>query len=253
LKAALRAAFLSYGEDMKFNSDDRDILIDLLYEDRRLGFIKKRLGEIPVHLDELRREGSKTEARQQERVEQGLELGRTIDRHELEIKSLQAKLEGLLIRQKQVVSVEAMEAGERDITTIRDQMDQLEGRVLEKIEAQEIMQRENHLRLGVDRAAETDLLGEANDLENEILESTQAALSGEVARDKLLQQLSETTRRYYERVFKSHGHYSLASINEDSCGGCGENLPPQQIIDTRKSGNIYPCQGCGRLVLWVKK
>ncbi|MEE9555150.1 MAG: C4-type zinc ribbon domain-containing protein [candidate division Zixibacteria bacterium] len=55
----------------------------------------------------------------------------------------------------------------------------------------------------------------------------------------------------YERVRKGKGGLVVVPIRKKACGGCFKQIPPQRIQEIRRGDRIFPCESCGRIVIWT--
>lgn len=67
-------------------------------------------------------------------------------------------------------------------------------------------------------------------------------------REKLLVRISKDYLSKYEKIRNARGR-AIVPFRKDSCGGCGNRIPPQHIIEIRRNDKMYVCQHCGRIVV----
>jgi predicted nucleic acid-binding Zn-ribbon protein len=229
-----------------------DFLLNLHRADLAWLDLDRRLKEFPVQIrsleEEIARLGSSGDAKDQ----QLRDLEHSIRRMEQDLQQKTAKLNDLRVREGAVQSLKALEAGESEIAQVERSIGVVEDRLLEKIESKEILERELSLRAPEDETALERLQGEIEALRSEERECRLRLEAVESERQRSLAALDERTRRRYERVAGSFPHNGLAAVAGGACGGCGETLPPQELLDIKQKRELQYCQGCGRLVLWVE-
>ena len=67
-------------------------------------------------------------------------------------------------------------------------------------------------------------------------------------REKLLVRISKDNLYKYENIRSARGK-AVVPFRKHSCGGCGNRIPPQHIIEIRRDDKLYVCQHCGRIVV----
>jgi predicted nucleic acid-binding Zn-ribbon protein len=117
------------------------------------------------------------------------------------------------------------------------------------------------------REAKTDKIAAAS--ERERLEGENTRLQQDldsIARE--LVRLQETRARIssridgvvlaqYERISRVRQGKAVVpakqgvSFGKDHCGGCFSNLPPQLLMEIRKSEQLITCYNCGRILVWM--
>ena len=231
---------------------EESLLAQICRMDHRLGQLERRLAEIPGALDALRAAGVAGGKHAQLRQDQIDELALSMRRLEQDAQFEREKLRKLELRQQKVSSLEAMQAGEHEMATLRRSIASTEERLLEKLEAQEILEREADLRAAAENEEVKALRREADELALELERSRSMRDQLGKERASLLAELPAPLRRRYDRVFTVHGHHSLVALRDGACGGCGAKLPPQIVLELRSQARIESCQDCGRLILWVE-
>lgn len=67
-------------------------------------------------------------------------------------------------------------------------------------------------------------------------------------REKLLVRINKDDLYKYDKIRSARGK-AVVAFRKHSCGGCGNRIPPQHIIEIRRDDKIYICQHCGRIVV----
>jgi hypothetical protein len=67
-------------------------------------------------------------------------------------------------------------------------------------------------------------------------------------REKLLVRINKDFLYKYEMIRSARGK-AVVPFRKHSCGGCGNRIPPQHIIEIRRDDMLYVCQHCGRIVV----
>lgn len=75
-----------------------------------------------------------------------------------------------------------------------------------------------------------------------------AALSTE--RPKILAEINPALVKRYERVAEKHRDIAVTRVEEEHCGACRQQLPPQVAVEVRKNDQFLTCQACGRILIY---
>jgi uncharacterized protein len=67
-------------------------------------------------------------------------------------------------------------------------------------------------------------------------------------REKLLNKINKDYISKYNLIRSARGK-AIVAVRKNSCGGCGNRIPPQHIIELRRNDKMYICQHCGRIVV----
>ena len=71
------------------------------------------------------------------------------------------------------------------------------------------------------------------------------------AREVCASKIDERTMTAYNTIRKSvRNHLAVVSVfNNDSCGGCFNQIPPQRLIDIASNKKMIICEYCGRILV----
>jgi len=80
-------------------------------------------------------------------------------------------------------------------------------------------------------------------------------LGGELAvrtdeRLRIAMRVDASLLRRYEGIMRSKGDCALAEVSDGACSGCYKSLPPQTVIEVKRSSRFIECDGCGRILYW---
>ncbi|MEW6060766.1 MAG: C4-type zinc ribbon domain-containing protein [Bacteroidota bacterium] len=67
-------------------------------------------------------------------------------------------------------------------------------------------------------------------------------------REKLIVRINKEHLSKYEKIRSARGK-AVVTVRKDSCGGCGNRIPPQHLIEIRRNDRMYVCQHCGRIIV----
>ena len=171
-------------------------------------------------------------------------------RHERTLEDLGAKLTGLQGKQLEIKTNEEYAALQHEIEFVRQEISETEDAVLRQLEEVEAM-----------RAALAEAEGRAASRAGEIDEKVRGlserlgrldeALA--VKRDERLRvamHIEKGLLRRYEGILSSKGDIAVAPVVDGACGGCYAQLPPQRVIEVKRSNRLLECDSCGRILYW---
>ena len=169
------------------------------------------------------------------------------DQKQLLLKSGEEKIEGLKTKLNQAAS-------NREYQALKDQIaaDQMAGSVLAD-EILEAMEKIDELTAHVDEqqkkiAAAKDDLAKAE----QTVRDQAGQLDAEITRLEADLREAESVlpaefRETYERLVKSKGQDAMAEVQGEFCGGCYQQLTPNNMSELHMARAIF-CRNCGRLV-----
>jgi hypothetical protein len=99
--------------------------------------------------------------------------------------------------------------------------------------------REERARRGAERAA---------------LEAKAKELSAEAERftrekPKLLAEINPALLKKYERLAAHHRDVAVTRVEDEHCGACRQQVPPQLAVEVRKGEQFITCPACGRILV----
>jgi len=169
------------------------------------------------------------------------------DQKQLQLKSAETKIRDLEAK------LNACKTN-REYQTLRDQVaaDRMASKVLED-EILEALERVDALKpavpaadVEIDKAkralagAQERAAAEAGRLESEV-----ARVRGELETQE--RTLADDVRERYERVVRSKGADGMAAVDDQTCGGCFQQITGNMLSELML-GRVVTCRGCGRLL-----
>lgn len=91
--------------------------------------------------------------------------------------------------------------------------------------------------------------------ERNTLQAKSAELATEVDRltrekPRILSEISPALLKRYERVADRFGDLAVTRVQDEHCGVCRQQLPPQVAVEVRKNDQFITCQACGRILVY---
>jgi len=227
-------------------------LLRLQKADRKVAELEKDLAELPEETQDVERRLS---AKQTEKTALDEEIERETVEHrsmERELEGNEAKIGEYNRKLTEVKTNREYSALQQEIGNIRDRNDELEEKVLLRMES-----------LDERKAKRKVLEQEVSVLEKE-REETRSRVEKEIGRvEELLRRAREERETaasvvdrallaQYERIRSGKGGVAVAKIERDACEVCYRAVPPQSIIEIKKLEKIITCEGCGRILVWAE-
>ncbi len=137
----------------------------------------------------------------------------------------------------------------KEISTLESQIGAEEERIL--ILMDEIEQAEKKAAVATETLAAERARRTA---ERSVLEARRKELAAEAERlaaekPKILSEISAPLLKRYERVEEHFRDRAVTRVDNDHCGVCGQQLPPQLAVEVRKSDQFITCPNCGRILV----
>ena len=165
-----------------------------------------------------------------------------------DIKDFEEKLKKYKTQQYQVRNnkeydaiTKEIEFAEESIKTLTKQFEDFENQMsIAKTELTELQNKltEQQMFLNERKSELAEVSKETEDEENKYTHE----------REKILVRISKDHLSKYEKIRSARGK-AVVAVRKNSCGGCGNRIPPQHIIEIRRNDTMYVCQHCGRIVI----
>ncbi len=143
-------------------------------------------------------------------------------------------------------------AVQHEIELTRERIDSLETEDLELMtELDEMGPRQKELKKNLKKTKtnnnseikETDIKFKSIESDIKVLDSK---------RTRALDDINSRALKAYNRLRKGKNGLAVSPIDpvKHSCRGCFKQLPPQKVLDVRRSNKIIFCENCGRILIW---
>jgi hypothetical protein len=117
--------------------------------------------------------------------------------------------------------------------------------LMDRIEAVEKTATERAATLKSERAAKVT---EKSRLESEAVRITAEAQRLSAEKPRLLAEISPALVKRYERLVP-HRDVVVTRVENDHCGACRQQIPPQLAVEVRKNDQFITCPACGRILV----
>lgn len=216
--------------------------------DRRIDGLTREIDGLPTHIASI--EAKLADHKQELEDTRGIlaENGREHRSLEGQVGDFKEKISKLQDQMNSARTNEQFRAFQHEIQFCKDQIDQLEERILDKMEQAEVLQ-ENVVKAEADLKVESKRVAEEVERAKARIASDREERDGQrEARRAVSTEIDPATLRTYERVRGARGTAVTAVIGE-SCGSCHVRLRPKILQDLRliKKG-VLTCESCGMIV-----
>lgn len=218
--------------------------------DQRIQTLTEEIDGLPKHVAAIQ---AKLSSHQQQLAEMQAQLSENAKEHrslEGQIGDFQGKIAKLQEQMNGAKTNEQFRAFQHEIQFCKDNISQLEERILDKMEQADGL-RENVAKAEAALKIETAKIAEEVELAKARIEADKSERAERQAeRDALSAQIQASTMRIYERVRQTRGT-AVAEVAEENCGACHVRLRPQFLQDLRRlEQGVLTCERCG-LILYV--
>jgi predicted nucleic acid-binding Zn-ribbon protein len=91
-------------------------------------------------------------------------------------------------------------------------------------------------------------LGEKKRLEAEIIRVQGESKKLAAEKPKILSEISPAYQKRYEKL-AAHRDMAVTRVDNDHCGACRQQIPPQLAVEVRKNDQFITCPACGRILV----
>lgn len=228
-----------------------EALLVLQDRDRRLIRLKAELEAVAPQRQLLQLKAAKTQAAFEEVRKRNVHIESERKRLELEVVTLQQRINKLRTEQQGTRSNDQYKAYQHQIETTEAEISRLDDQQIELMEQAEAVGRDvaEAAKVAAAQKAETDrqlvdlAAREANiRKDHETVTAERAGLAAKVDPAGLSR---------YERILKTKGDNALVGVHRVVCGGCHVKLPMQTFLHAKAQIDLTSCPNCGRLLYFT--
>lgn len=224
------------------------LLFQLQRVDTNLDDVEESKGDLPATVRGLEAQIAETTEvlnAKQASIDASVQARNTADN---DIKDFEEKLKRYKAQQYQVRNnkeydaiTKEIEFAEESVRNLTKQFEDFENRMsIAKTELNEVQERLTELQsvLSERQAELAEVSKETEEEERKFRHE----------REKLLVRIGKDILAKYAMIRSARGK-AVVPFRKESCGGCGNRIPPQHIIEIRRNDKVYVCQHCGRIVV----
>ncbi len=225
-------------------------LIKLQEIDHRLLEIKEFMGDLPLTVETLEKELDALETDNKAKEIRINEIDKESRHFEREIEGMNTKMVKYKDQLYLVKSNKEYDSLNYEIDHIKTNISESETQLLNIIEEKEKL--EEIIKLNIGKIESTITLLESNKIElNLAMDETQSEKSKlEKNRNNLFNSIEPIKLQAYEIIRQNRDGAGMESIIGNACGGCYSQLPPQTVIEIKKSIEIINCPSCSIMLFW---
>ena len=229
-----------------------DNLLIIQERDNQIAQCQRELNSIPIRKKET--ETWITQAREAlDQAKEALKAKQTaIKQLELEIESCRQQIVKFREQQYQIKSNVEFKALNNEIAHVQEKIRGLEDREIALMEQMEQAQAEITRRKADVEKDEDRIQEQLQNLEKRHTIIEQDIQRIQQDRNGLVTTVDPDWLSRYDYIMDHKKDVALVSIENNACGQCHMNLPPQVIHDTRKAEKIITCSFCGRILYWTR-
>lgn len=217
--------------------------------DNELTILHNKKSEIPKKIEGLISALTQEKKRREDSRHRLTELKKNYKLAEVDLKSIEEKIEKLSAQLYNAKSNEEYKAFLKEIETLKNNKATLEDQMVNLLEETEETEK---LIKSLDKeveVVETETKEHISRLNNEQARIESAVAEREGQQKKVIESLKKDFYAVYERIRKSKGGIAVVTINNERCGGCISPIPPQKILEINQKDRLHFCEYCGRIII----
>lgn len=230
--------------------EELELLLELQDMDLELNALKRRRDRLPGRIAELEEERNRLNAEVVSRQEEADERAKEHRHIERELEDQTARLESLRAKQITIKTNEEYAALQREIEFEQTRISESEEAILSLLEEQESLK----ARLSDAKESAEESSGridsEVSELKKKLGDLDQELQIKRDERGRVAMRVDEHLLDRYERTLKSKGDAAVVQVTDGTCSGCRMRLPPQMVIEVKRSTRLMECESCGRILYW---
>ena len=225
-------------------------LIKLQEIDQRLLEIKNFMGDLPFMVETQEKDVAAMKSDNDEKQSRITQIEKEMRHYEREIEGMNTQMEKYKEQLYLVKSNKEYDSLNHEIDHMKTNISDFETQLLNLIEEKEEL--EETIKIKTDKIEAIIVLLSSNKIElQSALDETQNEQKElEKNRSTLFKNIEPIKLNAYERIRKSREGAGMVSIIGQACSGCYSQLPPQTVIEIRKSADIITCPSCSIMLFW---
>ena len=225
-------------------------LIKLQGIDQRLLEIKDFMGDLPTTVENQENEMTTLESKNQNNQDRIKGIEKEMRHYESEIQDKSSKMEKYKDQLYLVKSNKEYDSLNNEIDHIKGEISESETNLMTRMEEKQELEEKIKLNLSKLETITESLSSNKDELQLAMAETQNEQTELEKNRNNLFKDIEPIELNTYERIRKAREGVGMVSIIEKACGGCYSQLPPQTIIEIKKSVDIITCPGCSVMLFW---
>ena len=225
-------------------------LIKLQGIDQRLLEIKDFMGDLPTTVENQENEMTTLESKNQNNQDRIKGIEKEMRHYESEIQDKSSKMEKYKDQLYLVKSNKEYDSLNNEIDHIKGEISEAETNLMTRMEEKQELEEGIKLNSNKLETITESLSSNKDELQLAMAETQNEQTELEKNRNNLFKDIEPIKLNTYERIRKAREGVGMVSIIEKACGGCYSQLPPQTIIEIKKSVDIITCPNCSVMLFW---
>lgn len=169
---------------------------------------------------------------------------------ESKIEELQSQIAKYSAQQLQTKKNDEYRAFENQIAAARKNISELETKVLELMDSEDLARKTYENSAKNDKESEKGYKERILSIDNLEKVHTQEIKDRKQKRKEFAEKVPAALRIRYERMFRNKGGHVLVGIDGGACGGCHIKLPQQAVLSCISEEADVTCINCGRMLYY---
>jgi len=225
-------------------------LIKLQEIDQRLLEIRNFMGDLPLTVETQEKEVASIESENEEKQIRITQIEKEMRHYENEIEDMTTKMVKFKDQLYLVKSNKEYDSLNHEIDHIKTNIIESETRLLNLIEENDTLEETVKLKKSTMESLAGALSSNRIELKSALAETQLEKENLDKKRSNLYKNIEPEKLNAYERIKQGREGVGMVSIIGKSCGGCYSQLPPQTVIEIKKSIDIITCPSCSILLFW---
>ena len=225
-------------------------LIKLQEIDQRLLEIKDFMGDLPSVVKTQEKEMAIIESENDGKQKRIIEVEKEMRHCERGIENMNVQMVKYKDQVYLVKSNKEYDSLNHEIDHIKTNISESETELLNLIEEKDTLEDSVKLNTGKMKSIIESLSSNKVELKSAMDETQHEQEKLENNRNNLFKDIEPVKLNTYERIRQGREGVGMISIIGKACGGCYSQLPPQTVIEIKKSIEIITCPSCSIMLFW---
>ena len=225
-------------------------LIKLQEIDHRLLEIKSFMGDLPLTVEGQEAELLGLESENKEKLDRIVEIDKESRHYNNEIENMNTQMNKYKDQLYLVKSNKEYDSLNYEIDHMKENISNSETLLIKFLEEKELLEEEIKLNSGKIESITESLSSNKIKLKSAMDETQSEQNELQKNRNNLFQNIEPVKLEAYETMKNSREGVGMVSITDNACGGCYSQLPPQTVIEIKKSIDIITCPNCSIMLFW---
>lgn len=230
-----------------------ELLLQLQEIDSDVADLVRQSELLPVRIDEFESEKERVRSAQQEAALALEEVKKDHQHRERELEDATIRINDLKSKQLVIKTNAEYAALTHEIGFASQGISDIEDGILKLMERIEQLTADAE-RTGTEAAESERVVDESvKELQARLGELNDALAVKRDERLRIATRVDDSLLSRYEGIMRSKGDRALVQVADGACSGCYKSLPPQTVIEVKRSSRFIECDGCGRILYWLRE